>query len=83
MPRARTRSRRLRSWSSFSDERVGRVWRGSHSSVIEALWWPNALIPYIYFIMDICRYKSGVLVQIGCALQYTFVLPARALVRED
>ena len=29
-------------------------------------------IPYIYFITDICRYKSGVLVQIGFALQYTF-----------
>ena len=29
-------------------------------------------IPYICFIMDICRYKSDVLVQIGCALQQAF-----------
>ena len=42
MPRARTRSRRLRSWSGFLDERFGRVWRGSDSSVREALWWSKA-----------------------------------------
>ena len=26
----------------FTDERFGRVWRGSYTSVREALWWSNA-----------------------------------------
>ena len=72
---AQTSSRHRTTWSGlgFTDERFGRVWRGSYSSVREALWWSNAP-DSIYLFCD------GYLpVQIGRAGEQSEVLHSTAL----
>ena len=64
------------SLSHVSDERSGRVWRGSYSSVREALWWSNAPDSIYLFYNGYLSVQIGLLVQIGCALQNTFVRAA-------